>query len=158
MNNYNRNNSNYDNITENNSNNHKDHHYCEKCNYQTNKYYLYNKHLESIQHKTCKGREKTNNKKYKCEICEYENYNKNKYLGHLLNKHCTKDERKEKCYYYCKYCDVAVPVDLMLENHFKSKKHLLNIYELKEKETFPIDNNTYIDYDNYIYEINIGRR
>ena len=156
MNNYNRTNTNY---TESNayaeSNNNVDNFYCEKCNFRTNKCYTYDKHLETIQHKTCKRKYKSDMKKHKCDNCKYENYNKNKYLNHLLNMHYTTAERLDKCNFYCRCCDVAVPVDTMLDIHFKSKKHLLNTYDYKipqqQSQSLYSDMNS-----EYIYEVNNG--
>jgi len=158
MNNYNRTNMNYNEINAYIEANHnKDNYYCEKCNYRTNKCYIYDTHLESIQHKTCKGRSKSEMKIYKCGNCNYENYNKNKYLNHLLNIHYTTAERRDKCNFYCRSCDVAIPVDTMLDYHFKSKKHLLNIYEIQvpQKQIQPLFS---IENQEYIYEINNGIR
>ena len=156
MNNYNRTNLNY---TDNNVcidlKNNAEYFFCEKCNYRTNKYYIYDKHLESIQHKTCKKRSKIDLKKYKCDNCDYENYNKNKYLNHLLNIHYTTAERINKCNFYCKCCDVAVPVDTMLDYHFKSKKHLLNIYDIKPLHILGMQPMV-TENKEYIYEINNG--
>jgi hypothetical protein len=154
MNNYNRTTTNYTDInigsdTNNNANNY----YCIKCNFQTDKCHIYDKHLESIRHKSCKQRCKSDMKKYKCENCEYENYNKNKYLNHLLNKHYTTAERIDKCNFYCRSCDVAVPVDTMLDSHFKSKTHLFNIYDFTPHNSAP---QTQPIYKEYIYEINNG--
>lgn len=158
MNNYNRTTTNY---TDNNNNissdtnNNANNYYCEKCNFRTDKCHIYDKHLESIRHKSCKQRSKSDMKKYKCENCDYENYNKNKYLDHLLNIHYTTAERMDRCHFYCRSCDVAVPVDTMLDYHFKSKKHLLNIYSFTP---FRIENTEPVQplYKEYIYEINNG--
>ena len=170
MNNYNRTTTNYTDINNisANTNHHNNNYYCEKCNFRTDKCHVYDKHLESIQHKSCKRRCKSDMKKYKCDNCEYDNYNKNKYLDHLLNTHYTTAERMDRCHFYCRSCDVAVPVDSMLDSHFKSKKHLLNIYDFTQ---FRMKNTQYVLqsqddkmsqplmqplYKEYIYEINNG--
>jgi hypothetical protein len=58
----------------------------------------------------------------------------------------------DKCHFYCRCCDVAVPVDTMLDIHFKSKKHLLNTYDFKIQP--PVQYSDIIT--EYIYEINNG--
>ncbi len=102
---------------------------CEKCNLGTNSKYIYDKHLESVQHK---GKRKTRNDKkepYKCQHCDFFCNKMVTTKIHVLNNHATKTERKEGFKYYCDTCDVGTFSKQYFDMHLESKKHLRHVGE-----------------------------
>ena len=100
---------------------------CEKCNYSTNFKYSWNKHCNTILHKTGKRKIRKDRiqENYICNKCDYITTNKNNYLTHILNNHSKKEERKEKFKFYCEKCDFGVFVKSSFEKHLITKKHLI---------------------------------
>ena len=43
---------------------------------------------------------------------------------HYLNKHATKEERKQEFKFYCEKCDFGCFVEVLLNRHLETKKHL----------------------------------
>lgn len=99
--------------------------YCEKCDYGTNKKFLWNQHLRTTLHITGHRKERCDKLAdiYKCDKCDYTTTNRKNYLTHTLNNHDSKEDKKEKFKYYCETCDFGVFTESSYNKHIATKKH-----------------------------------
>jgi len=99
---------------------------CEKCNFYTNAFSLYEKHLLTGKHKTGERTKRCDKKLLdKCPECDYTSPNNTIMTQHILNKHSTKEKREKDFKYYCKCCDYGTFAELLHKKHLNSEKHNL---------------------------------
>ena len=97
---------------------------CKKCNFTCNYKSIWNKHCDTVLHKTGKRKvryDKSFNEK--CAKCDYIAKNLTNMKAHYLNYHSTKKERKSGYKYYCDVCDFGVFAKKLFDNHLKTNKH-----------------------------------
>ena len=95
--------------------------FCDKCDYETDRLYDWNKHLKCSKH--------LRDGKHKISKCNQRNYEANNAWNvkmHILYMHLSKEDRmKQK--FYCDICDYAFPCNKYLESHKISKNHGIEI-------------------------------
>ena len=98
---------------------------CEKCQYKCNYLSEWNEHLETKKH-TGEKRKCRNDKVLidKCGLCDYKPNKTTNLKLHYLNKHATKEERKQQFNFYCEKCDFGCFVEVLLNRHLETQKHL----------------------------------
>ena len=85
----------------------------------------WNEHLETKKH-TGEKRKGRNDKVLvdKCGLCDYKPNKTTNLKLHYLNKHATKEERKQQFKFYCDKCDFGCFVEVLLNRHLETQKHL----------------------------------
>jgi hypothetical protein len=97
---------------------------CEKCQFKTNISQAYEKHLETVKHKTGKNKTRCDKKLIDvCPDCGYTTKSNMSMTQHILNKHSTIKERKEKFKYYCELCDFGEFRQGTFNNHLSQSRH-----------------------------------
>lgn len=90
---------------------------CVDCNYTTLKKTNYERHLISIKHNTIIEQIK-NQKKYKCDECDYETK-----LKENLTKHKKLKQTNVDKLHVCELCNYKTLIKTMFDKHIKSDKH-----------------------------------
>ena len=106
--------------------------YCEQCEFGAHYKSSFDKHCETVLHKTGKRKGRSDKKAdiYKCDKCEYKSKNEYNCKLHVLNKHGTKDERDKNFKYYCKDCDFGVFIEQLYKLHCNTLKHKRRMGEI----------------------------
>jgi hypothetical protein len=60
----------------------------------------------------------------KCNLCDYKPSKITNLKLNYLNKHATKEEREQEFKFYCKKCDFGCFVEILLNRHLETEKHL----------------------------------
>jgi hypothetical protein len=98
---------------------------CIQCDFKCNEISRWEKHIESVKHKTGKRKKRSDyNGPYKCDKCVYETNNSITFKQHILNEHGNIKEREEGFKFYCKLCDFGTFSNSLFEKHNKSNKHI----------------------------------
>jgi ribosomal protein L35 len=98
---------------------------CENCQYKCNYLSEWKEHLETKKH-TGEKRKERNDKVLldKCNLCDYKPTKTTNLKLHYLNKHATKEERKQEFKFYCEKCDFGCFVEVLLNRHLETLKHI----------------------------------
>lgn len=107
--------------------------YCEQCHFECQHKSTWERHIETILHKTGKRKQRCDIKDpYKCDICGYVTKNIVIFKDHRLTKHGNADQRKQEYKYYCEYCDFGTFCEKEFVKHTQTKKHTNFINILKK--------------------------
>ncbi len=97
---------------------------CEKCDYKCNIISRWEKHINTELHITGKKKTRSDYKgDKKCESCDYVGKTLNNLIEHKLNHHSSIEEREKGFKYYCKLCDYGTLTEIIMNNHYNTKKH-----------------------------------
>lgn len=97
---------------------------CEKCNYKCKFKSEYDRHCNSVLHKTGKRGVKKNKVNRVCQICKlYEASCNTNLKNHILINHKTAEEREKEYPNYCKTCDYGSFSKKLFDKHLTTKKH-----------------------------------
>ena len=97
---------------------------CEKCNYKCKFIVEYDRHCNSILHKTGKRGIKKNKVNRVCQICKlYEASCNTNMKNHILINHKTAKDREKEYPNYCKTCDYGSFSKKLFDKHLTTKKH-----------------------------------
>ncbi len=101
---------------------------CDNCKFSCNEISKWNKHIETVKHKTGKKKQRSDFAgPYKCEKCNYETINKTTYRQHILNNHSTIEDKKKEYRYFCELCGFGSFSKDIIDKHNLSKKHQYNL-------------------------------
>ena len=97
---------------------------CEKCNFKCKYKSEYERHCNSILHKTGKRGVKKNKVNRVCQFCKlYEASCNTNLKNHILINHKTAEEREKEYPNYCKTCDYGSFSKKLFDKHLTTKKH-----------------------------------
>jgi hypothetical protein len=97
---------------------------CEKCNFKCKYKSEYERHCNSILHKTGKRGVKKNKVNRVCQFCKlYEASCNTNLKNHILINHKTAEEREKEYPNYCKTCDYGSFSKKLFDKHLATKKH-----------------------------------
>ena len=97
---------------------------CEKCNYKCKFKSEYDRHCNSVLHKTGKRGVKKNKVDRICQICKlYEASCNTNLKNHILINHKTAEDREKEYPNYCKICDYGSFSKKLFDKHSTTKKH-----------------------------------
>jgi hypothetical protein len=98
---------------------------CEKCNYKCKYKSEYERHCNSVLHKTGKRGVKKNKVNMVCQFCKlYEASCNTNLKNHILINHKTAEEREKEYPNYCKTCDYGSFSKKLFDKHLITKKHI----------------------------------
>jgi hypothetical protein len=97
---------------------HENEYICKQCNYKTESFGNFDKHLKTKSHLGTKIY-----KKYKCDKCDFVTTKTTDYEIHCLHNHTTLEEQKVKFNFFCEKCHFGTMSETSYEKHLGTQKH-----------------------------------
>jgi hypothetical protein len=107
-------------------NNNKYKYFCNSCDYGTNLYSAYYKHLRTELHLTGKRKIRSDKKcldEYVCNKCNHKSTSEHNDKIHYLNNHASIEEKRKEFKYFCETCNSGTFSLTEYKKHLERKTH-----------------------------------